>query len=353
MKKVKVKYCKYGKTDHTTPLTFNYLVHNILKKHYDVEISEDPDYVFFHESTYDYLNYDGIRIYNTGENLTPNFNLTDYATSIDFLTFGDRYFRLPPYLIASVYSKKDIELVKDIDFENPKIFTKEDLAKKKEFCSFVYSNYLADDRRKVLLDAINTYKKVNSGGRYLNNTGGPVENKVEFEMNHKFCMAIENSCRDGYTTDRIVNAVMANAIPIYWGNPAIGREFNTKRFLNCHQYNSFEEVVARIKEIDTNDELYLSMINEPFFNGEYTFKKAYDGFEIFLKNIFDQPLENAKRRTINQARAKDIELNEIILAKYTKKRTQRKKILAALYQPFKKIKALENFKNSHFKKKIR
>lgn len=219
MKTIKVKYCKYGNTDHATPLTFNYFIHTILTKYYNVEISDKPDYVFYYESSYEYLKYDCIRIFNTGENVTPNFNLCDYGIGIDYLTFGDRYYRLPPFFTATFYSKKDIELAKEIDLENPKKVTKEDLKKRTEFCSFVYSNYLADDRRKDLFDTIFSYKKINSGGRYLNNIGGPVENKLEFELKHKFSMAIENSCRDGYTTDRIINSLTAGVIPIYWEIP--------------------------------------------------------------------------------------------------------------------------------------
>ncbi len=353
MKKIKIKYCKYSNADETIPLTFNYFFHNILKKYYDVEVSDTPDYIFYHESTYEYLKYNCIRIYYTGENLTPNFNLCDYATSIDYMDFGDRYHRLPPYLVASFYTKKDIELAKNIDFKNPKIFTRADLAKKTEFCSFVYSNYLADIKRQILFDKLNTYKKVNSGGRYINNIGGPVENKLEFELKHKFSMAIENSCRAGYTTDRIVNSIAADTIPIYWGNPEIGKEFNTKRFINCHEYKSFDEVVERVKEIDNNDDLYLKIINEPIFASGYNFDIALKDLEKFLRNIFDQPLDEAKRRTINAARAAEMEKNEQLIAKYAKIKTRIKVFFGKLYKPFKKIGRLEEFKRKYFRKKLK
>ncbi len=352
MKKIKVAYCKYKHTDHTTPTTWNFYIHNILQKYYAVEISENPDYVFYHESTYEYLKYDCVRIFYTAENVSPNFNLCDYAIANDWLTFGDRYHRLSSFLIATFYSDKDLELLKDVDITKPKQFTLEDLAKKKDFCSFVYSNYNADERRKELLDTINTYKKVNSGGKYLNNIGGPTDSKLGFEMGHKFSMAIENSCRDGYTTDRIVCGFMANTIPIYWGNPLIGKEFNTKRFINCHDFNSFEEVLARIKEIDTNDELFLQIMNEPLFADGYSFDIANEGIEAFLKNIIDQPLEKAPRRTINQARAKEMEENEFLISKYIILKSTIKKILATMYKPFKKIKFIENFKQEYFRKRI-
>lgn len=353
MKKIKVKYCEYNKTNEKSPLTFNYYIHNILKKYYDVEISETPDYVFYHGSTYEYLKYDCIRICYTAENLTPNFNLCDYAIANDYLDFDDRYHRLSSYLIATFYNPKELELAKDIDITQPKIFTKEDLAKKTEFCSFVYSNYIADERRKVLFDAISAYKKVNSGGKYINNIGGPTDNKLGFEMKHKFSMAIENSCRPGYTTDRIACSFMAGTIPIYWGNPAINREFNTKRFVNCHDYESFDKVVEKVKELDTDDELYLKTINEPLFAEGYSFEKAEADFEVFIRNIVDQPLEDAKRRTINLALAREAEENELMIANHVLARAKKIKLIAKIYKPFKKIKLLESLKQNYFQKKIR
>lgn len=354
MKKIKVHYCRYGITDHTTPTTWNYFLHTILKRQYNVEVtSRNPDYVFYHESTYEYLEYDCIRILYTAENITPNFNLCDYAIANDYINFDDRYHRLSSYLVATFYNQSDLEIIKDIDITKPKIFTQEDLMKKTDFCSFVYSNYNADDRRKLLLDTINTYKKVNSGGKYLNNIGGPVDSKLGFEMKHKFSMAIENSCRDGYTTDRIACGFMAKTIPIYWGNPKIGKEFNTKRFINCHDYASFEEVLKRIEEIDSNDDLFIKIMNEPLFEEGYSFDIALSGVEKFLQNIFDQPLSKASRRTINQARAKEMEDNERLISKHVQWQSFKKMKLAKLYQPFKKIKIFEDLKYTYYKRKFK
>lgn len=352
-KTIKIKYCKYAGRDETTPLTFNFFVNNLLKKHYNVvPTDKDPDFLFFHEAAREHLDYDCVKIFNTGENISPDFNVTDYAVGIEWMTFEDRYFRLPPYFAAAVYTEKDIALAENFDPKNPKPFTKEDLDKKTEFCSFVYSNYLADKRREVLLKTINTYKKVNSGGRYLNNIGGPVVNKVEFEMKHKFSMAIENSCRNGYTTDRIVNGFMANTIPIYWGNPAIGKEFNTKRFINCHEYNNFEEVLERIKEIDADDDLYLQIMNEPIFADGFDFESTEKAFEVFLQSIFNQDKETARRRTINPVHAKKILEKEKRYAKILEQREVWRSFLSKLYSPFKKISLLEKYKRSYFRKKL-
>ena len=38
----------------------------------------------------------------------------------------------------------------------------------------------------------------------------------------KFVIAMENKARPGYFTEKIVNAALANAIPVYWGAPDMG-----------------------------------------------------------------------------------------------------------------------------------
>jgi hypothetical protein len=356
MKKIRVKYCTFAGVDHTKPTTTLFFIHNILTKYYDVEVchtpADKPDYVFFHESTWEYLDYDCIRIFYTAENVSPNFNLCDYAMANDVMDFGDRYYRLSSYLVATFYNPKELELAEKIDLAKPRPFTKEDLAKKSGFCSFVYSNYLADERRKILFDKINAYKPISSGGKYLNNIGGPTDNKLGFELKHKFSMAIENSCRPGYLTDRIACAYMANSIPIYWGNPAVTLEFNSKSFINCHEFESFDAVVDRIKEIDNNDELYIQMKNEPIFAEGFTMAGAIEGFEKWLRHIMDQDLIDAPRRTINQARAAEMEKNERIIEQHTMRMNKKKKFLAKLYKPFKRFQKLEEWKRAYFRRRI-
>jgi len=345
MKKIKIKICDYG----TSKASSDHFIFIALSKYYEVELSEDPDYLFYHESTYNYLKYDCVKIFYTGENISPNFNLCDYAIGFDYINFEDRYYRLPLYLIKVFYNDDELKLAGNNYLNEQTHFTKEDLLHKTEFCSFVYSNYRAEEQRKIIFDKLSEYKKVNAGGGYLNNIGGRINNKLEFEMKHKFSIAFENSSRSGYTTEKIVSSLVAKTIPIYWGNLNIGKEFNTNRFINCHDYESFDEVLAQVKEIDTDDDLYIKMINEPIAANGYDFDEVKNGFELFLRNIIDKPLHLAKRRTINPVRAIKMREYETIVAGYAKMQAFMLKIVATIYQPFKSIKIIENLKYKYFK----
>lgn len=342
MRKIRIKICEFDRDSDALRDNF---IYKILKKYYDVEFSENPEYIFYNESTFKYLKYDCIRIFYTGENISPNFNLCDYAIGYDYMNFEDRYYRLPLYLVAVFYNEEEIRAAGDDYLIRRANFSKNDLSEKSEFCSFVYSNYLADGARKTFFDKLSNYKKVNAGGAYLNNIGGRVVNKLEFESKHKFSIAFENTSRSGYTTEKIVGSLAAKTIPIYWGNPEIGREFNEKRFINCHRFRDFDQVVERVKEIDMNNELYLSIINEQIAAPNYDFTKVKLGFDVFLRNIIDQPLSSARRRTLNSARLYELENNEKFISLIVLLKFRIKKFFAVLYKPLKKIGLFEKFKH--------
>ena len=240
----------------------NNFIYNHLQKTYKIDISEHPDYVFcsfFGEEHWKYSY--SIKIYYTGENIIPDFNIFDYAMGFNYINFEDRYLRMPIYLIQNNDSFEPPfygNLVQQVMNKND--FDCLDFKKKTEFCSFVYSNSKACSKRREFFELLSEYKKVNSGGRFLNNVGGPVEDKMEFQLRHKFAIAFENSQYPGYVTEKIMEAFAAQTIPIYWGDPVITRTFNPKAFVNCNDYANFEQVVERVKEIDQDDDLYCSMM---------------------------------------------------------------------------------------------
>lgn len=282
----------------------NFIIH-ILKKKYEIVLSEKPDYLFYSVNSKDYLQYNCVRIFYTAENLVPDFNVCDYGIGYHYLAFGDRYIRFPLYLVDGFTAYDSDDYASDrLRAAHKHEKTEEYLREKAAFCSFVYSNAEAAPCRERMLDALSQYKKVSSGGRYRNNVGGPVKSKLEFQEKHKFVIAFENTSTPGYTTEKIVGAFAAGAIPIYWGNPDIAKEFNQDSFINCHDFGltekgeaeAIERIVAEVKRIDQDDTLYVKMLKMSAFAIENNVDSQQKNFEEFLCNIFDQPLEKAYRR---------------------------------------------------------
>ena len=285
MKKIKIKYVDFWPSLNPEDFIFT----KLLRKHFEVEISDNPDYIFYSLiGNKDYLNYDCVRIFYTGENFRPDFNLADYAIGFDKMNFNDRYIRFPYYLInekeMNLAEKKHLNINNDI------------LNNKSRFCNYVYSNSNAEKQREEFFYKLSNYKKVDSGGKFLNNIGGPIKDKFEFQSKYKFSIAFENTTYPGYATEKILQSLGAKTIPIYWGNPEITEVFNGKSFINCHDYKCFDDVIEKIKEIDNNDDLFLSMLKEPTFINKNYYKSELDNLENFLVSIFQQEYEKSFRR---------------------------------------------------------
>lgn len=226
---------------------------NLLSSKYDLELSDDPDILFYSYFGNEYRKYKCIRVLFQGENVRPNFKECDFAFSFDYTPNNPRNYRLPLYYFYD--NVKKLTLPKDPE----KI-----AASKTKFCAFVFSNKYSSKRNKFFKE-LNKYKKVDSGGSVFNNIGGKVDNKLSFLKDYKFTIAFENSSYPGYTTEKIFQPMLVNSIPIYWGNPLVFKDFDTKSFVNYYDFSNEDEVIDRIIEIDQNPDIYLNILSQPYF----------------------------------------------------------------------------------------
>lgn len=258
---------------------------SILWQHYNVVLSDKPEWLVYSVFGNEHLKYNNcVKIFYTGENHAPDFNLCDYAIGFEHIKFEDRYLRFPLWLLYPQDIKPMLH-----KHEQPNVKSKTD------FCCFVVSNPHGNEARAKFMDLLSQYKNVNSGGRWRNNIGGPVVDKLAFQSKHKFSFAFENTIHPGYTTEKIVQSFAAQTIPIYWGDPRIAETFNTEAFINCNDYPNLDSVVKRIKEIDQNDTLWMKMMQTPALNNPLLIDESFVQLEQFLLHIFDQDSENAKR----------------------------------------------------------
>jgi len=263
----------------------------ILCEQFDIEIVDsNPDYVIGTPlRATEQLNYpDAVKIMLYGENLAPDFSMCDYAIGFDFMTFGDRYLRMPLYVF-----RKDYDAVLTTD----KSQLDYDALANRKFCSFVVSNgNRADPIRTEFFHALCGYKKVDSAGRYLNNMGGGyLEDKRSFVAEYKFNIAFESSSVDGYTTEKIMEPMAVNTIPVYWGNRLLEKDFNPKSVVNLCDYKSIKECIDYISALDTNKELYIDKLREPWLIAGQHYQNFKEQLWDFFDNIFSQPKEDAFR----------------------------------------------------------
>lgn len=142
------------------------------------------------------------------------------------------------------------------------------------FCCFIVSNSKCHIRNKMFHE-LNKYKKVNSGGSYCNNIGRSVpggwmsQNHLQFISQHKFMICFENSLFN-HMTEKPVNAYLSNTIPIYWSSNFIKNIFNPNSmlFLENITDEGYKKLIEKVIEIDSDDNKYLKMANEPIFTEE-------------------------------------------------------------------------------------
>ncbi len=289
MKEIKIMYLDWWQGFDCE----NYLINKILRKHYDIRLSDkEPDYVIGSVYAKEALNYNCVRIFYSGENFCPDFNLYDYAIGFERMSYGDRYAYMPNYVINPKYADD----IKEMLIKH----TKESISKKNKtgFCSYVVSNGNADPIRAEFFERLSEYKKVASGGRYQNNINLPdgVPDKYEFQKKFKFSICFENSSNRGYITEKLIQGFAAGTVPIYWGAPDVCETFNKNAMVVISGRKDIPNAIEKIKEIDNDETLYQSMLAQPaLVRPNYITDLKLD-LEKFLLNIFEQPLGMASRR---------------------------------------------------------
>jgi len=81
---------------------------------------------------------------------------------------------------------------------------------------------------------------------------------------HKFSIAYENSPYPYYTTEKLMDAFLAGSLPLYWGDPKVGEDWNEKAFVNVVKYGAGNFMEA-IRKMDIEKEAFEAKYHEPVF----------------------------------------------------------------------------------------
>jgi hypothetical protein len=254
--RINIDFCDF----HTNfPKTDNFY-YNLLKERFELVLCDQPDFLIYSSHGHAHRLQGGIKIFVSGESAPPDFRECDYSITCRKID-DPRHLQLPFYVLYG---------------SAPSIVKKSDtperiLAGKTSFCSFVVRNHNPRKNRNRLdfFHHLSRYKKVDSGGEFMNNIGraiGPyTHGKIDFLKAYKFNIAFENASFPGYTTEKIFEPMVARCLPIYWGNPLIQEEFNPRSFLNYADFSSEEALIEKIIELDRDDGKYLEYLREPYF----------------------------------------------------------------------------------------
>jgi hypothetical protein len=269
--------------------TFNIITCPLLD-HFSFDVVEPgdgriPDFLFFSVFDSPHLNpryAKCVKIFTCEENIRIPWRECDYALTGDHLRNEPRHLRFPIYA-RFLYHLKQLTgrtIVKPEDFDARAV-----LDKKIRFCNFVYSNGQAQERLKFV-EMLSKYKQVDCGGRVKNNLGYRVGDKLKFLESYKFTIAFENSSYPGYISEKLVEPMVSNSLPIYWGCKGVGADFNTSSFIVANE-RKLEEAAEHVIHLDQNDKAYVEMMSKPWWRGNKPNMYCKDGYTLeFMRKIF-------------------------------------------------------------------
>ena len=282
---------------------YNNIYVNTIKQKFEVVITDDPDYVIatMYCSPFEITKYNNcIRIFHSGEDYFPDMNIYDYAAGYDDFNlkgiteegFIDRYFRWP------FGCEWDLQDIKHSLAEKSLEDSRKILKKKNKFCNFIYGHESYLGQRELLFESLSKYKPVDSAGIYKNNMLWrkvvPYRNKIEFLKKYKFTIAAETLRYPGMVTEKIYDAYRANSIPIYFGDPCIGKWLDTETFIEWDGSNtSIQKIIEKVKELDNDDDLYVEMIMKNKTRDNANIDCIYKHFSEWLLKIFTLDRDDA------------------------------------------------------------
>lgn len=212
---------------------------------------------------------------------------------------GGKSFMYYPFYVLSFFERSSSisgqHLVKPPNYD-----ASEQLKRKTKFCAFMYS-YDVDFRVK-LFDDICSYKRVDALGKSRNpNLHSPDDRKSRQFMDsavnkykpYKFVICCENKRHIGYVTEKIINAMLADSIPIYYGASDISSHFNPKSFIDIGSFATRQQAIDYIKRVDQDDELYCSILKEPWFTNNTPTKYFQSSY---VAPFFQSIKSNSSRR---------------------------------------------------------
>ena len=206
-----------------------------------------------------------IKLFFYGENLDriATYNNIELLKSIFDLIVGFKYtdkknkiFRLPLWLCYYPFYNMNL---------NSNVITyleeayKNNLNNKSAFCSLI-STHDMYGQRTILYNEMSKYGLILCPSKFKNNCDSIGNNnisKIEFIKKTKYSICPENSCFEGYFTEKIFQALEGGNIPIYHAIEEPEKDIlNKNKYCFINDVNNKEEVETKIKDVIENPDKY-------------------------------------------------------------------------------------------------
>ena len=72
----------------------------------------------------------------------------------------------------------------------------------------------------------------------------PLDNKADGHIPFRFSVVIENNRSAGYFTEKLIDALLCESVPIYWGDPEITLYFDMRGMVICNDISDLQSAVS-------------------------------------------------------------------------------------------------------------
>lgn len=284
-----------------------------LADRYDLVVSGEPEVVFYSVFSlrfrrgYDprraaalarYPKGNYVRVFLTGENVEPEMDGCEFAIGYSTLVEHPAFLRLPLWVVenrAFGYGPERLVKAPDTDWERV-------ADAKTGFCAFLSSWSVGF--RNAIAGRLARIGRVDSAGSVMNTMGGwrvPSEpnrlaGKAAFLKRYKFTLAVENTIWPGYQTEKLVDPMHADSVPIYVGDPQASATFDPASYIDLARFGSLTEMLEYVREIEADRTRYVAMLAAPWYRGNRLPAFARDEtIAPFLDRIFAAALARRGR----------------------------------------------------------
>jgi len=197
--------------------------------------------------------------------IVSNFHLFDiiFTNNVDLLGINERFKFLPT---AGCWIKPEDQKMWD----------------KNKLVSIIASNKNFTNGHKLRNEIVDHYK---SGGLDIYGRGF---NEIPYKLNglkdYRFSIVVENTKKDFYFTEKLIDCFATGTVPIYWGCPSIGNFFDIDGVISFNTLEDLKKIINSLS-IDLYNSKIESIKNNLHKSKEYLMAEDYM-WEKYLKECF-------------------------------------------------------------------
>lgn len=112
-----------------------------------------------------------------------------------------------------------------------------------------------------------------------------LDEKIELTSLYKFIFCFENSVAPNYNTEKLSEASLTSAIPVYWGDDSdfVKSIINQNSYIHLKENDSFEKGLKRILNVYNSKDVYDDYLNQKIFLDLSLMHEQLDNLVEFIK----------------------------------------------------------------------